>query len=30
MQAIIREVAATPPELIAVAKRAKGEADAAR
>jgi tripartite-type tricarboxylate transporter receptor subunit TctC len=30
MQAIIREVAATPPELIAVAKRAKGETDAAR
>jgi len=30
MQAIIREVAATPPELIAVAKRAKGETGAAR
>jgi tripartite-type tricarboxylate transporter receptor subunit TctC len=30
MQAIVREVAATPPELIAVAKRAKGEADAPR
>jgi tripartite-type tricarboxylate transporter receptor subunit TctC len=30
MQAIVREVAATPPELIAVAKRAKGETDAPR
>jgi len=30
MQAIVREVAATPPELIALAKRAKGESDGAR
>jgi tripartite-type tricarboxylate transporter receptor subunit TctC len=29
MQAIIREVAATPPELIAMAKRAKGETEGA-